>query len=178
MIKVESKIADYAINVPTKREEITPEALGALLKDVKVAKYYCVVAMIYKDTLFGVMNRTNEVVTVIPVLAKISDEDSSSTGGRICDQLIIDRTSLERGNHLHIKNNIISPSHISEYIRNDKGLSQSIGNGTFGQNKGHKMNTPVYMLEFKIIPVNDIKAMIDNNVIADNNPFKADKEIV
>lgn len=178
MIKVESKIADYAINVPTKREEITPEALGALLKDVKVAKYYCVVAMIYKDTLFGVINRTNEVVTVIPVLAKISDEDSSSTGGKVCDQLIIDRTSLERGNHLHIKNNIISPSHISEYIRNDRGLALSVGNGTFGQNKGHKLSTPVYMLEFKIIPVNDIKAMIDNNAIADDNPFKTDKEIV
>lgn len=177
MIKVESKIADYAINVPTKREEITPEALGALLKDVKLAKYYCVVAMIYKDTLFGVMNRTNEVVTVIPVLAKISDDDESSTGGRIGAHLIIDRTSLERGNHLHIKNNIISPSKISEYIRNDRGLAQSIGNGTFGQNRGHKMNTPVYMLEFKIIPINDIKAMLVDNIVNEDNPFKATKEL-
>lgn len=178
MIKVESKVADYAINVPTKREEITPEVLGTLLKDVKLAKYYCIVAMIYKDTLFGVMNRANEVVTVIPVLAKISDDDASSTGGQIGDRLIIDRTSLERGNHLHIKNNIISPSHISQYIRNDKGLVQSIGNGTFGQNKGYKMNTPVYMIEFKIIPVNDIKAMFSNNEVNEDNPFKSNKELV
>lgn len=178
MIKVESKVADYAINVPTQREEITPETLGALLENVQLAKYYCVVAMIYKDTLFGVMNRQSDVVTVIPVLAKIGNEDASSTGGQVGAQLIIDRTSLERGNHLHIKNNIISPTHISEYIRSDKGLAMSIGNGTFGQKIGHKMNTPVYMLEFKIIPVNDIKAMLDNNVIADNNPFKAEKELV
>lgn len=178
MIKVESKIADYAINVPTKREEITPEALSTLLKDVKLAKYYCIVAMIYKDTLFGVMNRKSEVVTVIPVLAAIRDNDASSTGGRIGSQLIIDRTSLERGNHLYIKNNIISPKHISEYITADKGLVTSIAQGTFGQNKGHKMNTPVYMLEFKIIPINDIKAMIDTDIINKDNPFKADKELV
>ena len=49
----------------------------------------------------------------------------------------------------------------------------SIGNGTFGQNQGHRLRTPVYMVEFKIIPINDIKAMIDTNVIAENNPFKA-----
>lgn len=177
MIKVESKIADYAINVPTQREEITPEALGALLENVQLAKYYCVVAMIYQDTLFGVMNRQSEVVTVIPILAKISNEDASSTGGRVGAQLIIDRTSLERGNHLHIKNNIISPTHISDYIRNDRGLAMSIGNGTFGQNKGHTLTTPIYMVEFKIIPVNDIKAMIDNNVIADTNPFKVAKDV-
>ena len=173
MIKVESKIADYAINVPTEREEITPEALGALLENVKLAKYYCIVAMIYKDTLFGVINRKQEVVTVTPVLAKISNEDASSTGGQIGAQLIIDRTSLERGNHLHIKNNIISPTHITNYINADRGLAASIGTGTFGQNQGHKLSTPVYMVEFKIIPVNDIKAMIDRNVITENNPFKA-----
>ena len=178
MIKVESKIADYAINVPTKREEITPEALGTLLKDVKLAKYYCIVAMIYEDTLFGVMNRKEDVVTVIPILAKISDEDASSTGGRVGAQLIIDRTSLERGNHLHIKNNIISPVHLSKYILADKGLVMSIGNGTFGQNQGHTLRTPIYMVEFKIIPVNDIKAMFSNNEVNEDNPFKADKELV
>lgn len=177
MIKVESKIADYAINVPTKREEITPEALGALLENVQLAKYYCVVAMIYQDTLFGVMNRQSEVVTVIPVLAKINDEDAASTGSRVGAQLIIDRTSLERGNHLYIKNNIISPTHISDYIRNDRSLAMSIGNGTFGQNRGHNLTTPIYMVEFKIIPVNDIKAMIDNNVIMDTNPFKVAKDV-
>ena len=173
MIKVESKIADYAINVPTEREEITVESLGALLENVQLAKYYCIVAMIYEDTLFGVMNRKEDVVTVIPILAKINDEDAASTGGRVGAQLIIDRTSLERGNHLHIKNNIISPAHLSKYILADKGLAMSIGNGTFGQNQGHRLRTPVYMVEFKIIPINDIKAMIDTNVIAENNPFKA-----
>ena len=37
MIKVESKVANYAINVPTKREDITPESLGKLLENVTVA---------------------------------------------------------------------------------------------------------------------------------------------
>ena len=63
MIKVESKVASYAINVPTKREELTVESLGKLLENVTVAKYHCVIAMIYADTLFGVVNNKKEVDT-------------------------------------------------------------------------------------------------------------------
>ena len=69
MIRVESKVANYAINVPTKREDITPESLGKLLENVTVAKYHCIIAMIYADTLFGVVNNKKEVVNVFPVIA-------------------------------------------------------------------------------------------------------------
>ena len=172
MIRVESKVANYAINVPTKREDITPESLGKLLENVTVAKYHCIIAMIYADTLFGVVNNKKEVVNVFPVIAKISDEDSSSTGGRVGQQVVIDRTSLERGYHLYLPNNVISPAHLAKYIDADKELRSKVTMGNYGEEQGHKRGDKVYTVEFKVIPVNDIKAMIDNDKKIDNNPFK------
>ncbi len=172
MIKVESKVASYAINVPTKREELTVEALGKLLENVTVAKYHCVIAMIYADSLFGVVNNKKEVVNVFPIIAKISDEDASSTGGRAGQQVVIDRTSLERGYHLYLPNNVISPAHLAKYIDKDIELRKAITMGTYGTDQGYKKGDKVYTVEFKVIPVNDLKAMIDNDVKIENNPFK------
>ena len=172
MIKVESKVASYAINVPTKREELTVEALGKLLENVTVAKYHCVIAMIYADTLFGVVNNKKEVVNVFPIIAKISDEDASSTGGRAGQQVVIDRTSLERGYHLYLPNNAISPAHLAKYIDSDKELRTSITMGGYGKDQGYNKGDKVYTVEFKVIPVNDLKAMIDNEIKLEANPFK------
>lgn len=175
MIRVESKVANYAINVPTKREELTVESLGKLLENVTVAKYHCVIAMVYADTLFGVVNDKKGVVNVFPIIAKISDEDASSTGGRTGQQVVIDRTSLERGYHLYLPNNVLSPAHLAKYIDSDADLRRNISLGMFGQNQGYKKGDKVYTVEFKVIPVNDIKAMIDNDQSIDN-PFKEIKE--
>lgn len=175
MIKVESKVANYAINVPTKREELTVESLGKLLENVTVAKYHCVIAMVYADTLFGVVNDKKGVVNVFPIIAKISDEDASSTGGQAGQQVVIDRTSLERGYHLYLPNNVLSPAHLAKYIDSDADLRRNISLGMFGQNQGYKKGDKVYTVEFKVIPVNDIKAMIDNDQSIDN-PFKEIKE--
>ena len=171
MIKVESKVANYAINVPTKREELTIESLGKLLENVTVAKYHCVIAMIYADTLFGIVNKKDNVVNVFPIIAKISNEDASSTGGQIGQQVVIDRTSLERGYHLYLPNNVISPAHLARYIDSDETLRRNISLGLFGANQGYNKGDKVYTVEFKVIPVNDIKAMIDNDAKIDN-PFK------
>lgn len=174
MIRVESKVANYAINVPTKREDITPESLGKLLENVSVARYHCVIAMIYADTLFGVINNKKEVVNVIPIIAKIGDEDSSSTGGLVGQQVVIDRTSLERGYHLYLPNNVISPAHLAKYIEQDKDLRHNVTMGTYGADQGYNRGDKIYTVEFKVIPVNDLKAMINNSADIDN-PFKIAK---
>lgn len=171
MIKIESKVADYAINVPTKRDDITPEALAAILSNVGVAKYHCVVALIYADTLFSIVNNKQATVNVIPIVAKISDEDSSSTGVQVGQQVVIDRTSLERGYHLYLPNNVISPAHIAKYIDSDTDLRRNITMGIFGQNQGYKKGDKIYTIEFKVIPINDLKAMINNDIVIDN-PYK------
>lgn len=175
MIRVESNVANYAIDVPTKREDITVESLGKLLENVIVAKHHCVIAMIYVDTLFGIVNNKKDVVNVIPIIAKISDEDSSSTGGLAGQQVVIDRTSLERGYHLYLPNNVISPVHLSNFINEDANLRRNITMGLFGHNQGYNKGDKVYTLEFKIVPVNDLKAMINNEQKIEN-PYKFVKD--
>lgn len=171
MIKIESKVADYAINVPTKRDDITPEALSALLANVSVAKYHCIIALVYADTLFGVVNNKQATVNVIPLVAKISDEDANNTGCGLGQQVVIDRTSLERGYHLYLPNNVISPAHIAKYIDDDADLRRKITMGTFGAEQNYKKGDKIYTVEFKVIPVNDLKACINNDLVIDN-PFK------
>lgn len=170
MIKVESKFKDFGINIPTELSEITSEALEAVLSNVVVAKHYCIVALCQNESLFGVINNKVSTVEVIPIIAKISDEDSKLIGMNKMDKIIIDRSTLERGYHLYLKHNVLSPQFINKFITNDTGLTRSITVGTFGQKQGYNKGQKVWFLEFKVIAINDLKAAI-NSESGNSNPF-------
>ena len=143
MIKVESKFKDFGINIPTELSEITSEALEAVLSNVVVAKHYCIVALCQNESLFGVINNKVSTVEVIPIIAKISDEDSKLIGMNKMDKIIIDRSTLERGYHLYLKHNVLSPQFINKFITNDTELTRSITVGTFGQKQGYNKGQKV-----------------------------------
>lgn len=170
MIKVESKFKDFGINIPTELSEITSEALEAVLSNVVVAKHYCIVALCQNESLFGVINNKVSTVEVIPIIAKISDEDSKLIGMNKMDKIIIDRSTLERGYHLYLKHNVLSPQFINKFITNDTELTRSITVGTFGQKQGYNKGQKVWFLEFKVIAINDLKAAI-NSESGNSNPF-------
>lgn len=170
MIKVESKFKDFGINIPTDIAEITSDMLDAILDNVVVAKHYCVIALCQTESLFGVINSKTATVEVKPIIAKISEEDSNLINMKQMQQIIIDRSTIERGYHLYLKNNVLSPQFINEYITNDTELTRSITVGTFGQNQGYTKGQKVWFLEFKIIAVNDLRAAIDLTK-SNPNPF-------
>lgn len=170
MIKIESKFKDFGIQIPTDISEITNEAFDAILTNVVVAKHYCVVALCQNESLFGVINSKVGTVEVIPIIAKISDEDAQLIGMKQMDKIIIDRSTLERGYHLYLKHNVLSPQFVSKFITNDTELTRSITVGTFGQNQGYTKGQKVWFVEFKVIAINDLRAAITDkhNVV---NPF-------
>lgn len=170
MIKLENKFKDFGINVPTDISEITPDALDGILGNVVVAKNYCIIALCQNESLFGVINNKVTTVEVMPIIAKISDEDSKAINMKQMDHIIIDRTTLERGYHLYLKNNVLSPKFIHNYITGDSDLTRSITVGTFGQNQGYNKGQKVWFLEFKVIAINDLRAAISSNKTA-INPF-------
>lgn len=170
MIKVESKFKDFGINIPTELSEITSEALETVLSNVVVAKHYCIVALCQNESLFGVINNKVSTVEVMPIIAKISDEDSKLIGMNKMDKIIIDRSTLERGYHLYLKHNVLSPQFINKFITNDTELTRSITVGTFGQKQGYNKGQKVWFLEFKVIAINDLKAAI-NSESGNSNPF-------
>lgn len=170
MIKVESKFKDFGIQIPTDISEITSEALDAVLNNVVIAKHYCVVALCQNESLFGVINSKVSTVEVMPIIAKISKEDAELIGMNQMDKIIIDRSTLERGYHLYLKHNVLSPQFVNKYITNDTELTRSITVGTFGQKQGYNKGQKVWFLEFKVIAINDLKAAI-NSESSNSNPF-------
>lgn len=170
MIKVESKFKDFGIQIPTDISEITSETLDAILTNVVIAKHYCVVALCQNESLFGVINNKVSTVEVMPIIAKISKEDAELIGMNQMDKIIIDRSTLERGYHLYLKHNVLSPQFVNKYITNDTELTRSITVGTFGQNQGYTKGQKVWFVEFKVIAINDLRAAITDKHKA-INPF-------
>ena len=100
MIRLDSDKMLYDILVPTEFEEIKREDLEKLLEGIVVPQYYAVVALIYKERLYGVVsnakNNKTSMVKCIPVLAKLHEEDINANGCEVMDRLIIPAANLER----------------------------------------------------------------------------------
>ena len=87
MIRIESDKMSYDILVPTEFEEIKQEDLEKLLEGIVVPQYYAVVALIYKERLYGVVsnvkNNKTSMVKCIPVLAKVLHEGHARGRGEV-----------------------------------------------------------------------------------------------
>jgi hypothetical protein len=172
MVPIKSINANYGINVPTNRNEITPELLEKLTKHIHLAKNYAIVALLNKVKLWdlaassGVVNAKgggkDVVSSVIVLLAKANGELPGKIGDKVC----IARTDLELG--LHINGiSAISVEGFRNYIASDDALCKSVVSRTAFADTEY-----IYLLEFKIIGFNSIKAIIDTEANSVNDdPF-------
>lgn len=180
MIKIKSKLKDYAINFPSNVDEITVEDFKEITKNVKLAPNYCIIALCFKTKLFDfvtiVGNKRNATLNVVPSIAAISEDDAKLINGNIGDNIIINRSSLERGIHISLPT-IISSSNAEVYFKADKELCKAITTGNLDEylgEKGKLFADSIVLLEFKIVPINDIVACLPmNNNITD--PFIIDE---
>lgn len=180
MITIKSEKSNFGIILPTSLKEINADTLSILTDNIKLPKYYCIVALCFKTTLFDFVainkNSKDASIMVIPIMAKISEEDSKTINANVGDKLIIDRSSLERSFHINIPT-VVSTSNIKRYIDNDDDLRKAILRGKYNIKTSNdniidinKNNCNIYILEFKIVAINDIHASIpvDKNII---DPF-------
>ena len=174
MLHLESKNANYGINVPTKESEINKEVFKELLSNFTLPKYYCVVALRYRVKLFDltITSKSNtkkqQMVSVVPILAKFNEGEL--TIGEVGDRVLIDGSEIERGTHLNV-NTVITPTKIADYINSDEQLTKDV----IGKRIGDESN--IYCLEFKVVPCNSIKGVINGKIcdpFVEN--FKSDKE--
>lgn len=191
MLELKSETQNYGINLPTSLNEITPEILGTLTEGVKLPDYYCIVALCFEvklmDIAINVNSNKEQTVNVIPLLAKIHTDKDHPKYLEVGHKVIIERSSLERGTHLHLAS-MINSNNVKNYIKNNETLRQRLIKGGDGSvvesnivsitdskkdvvKKINDKSPKVYILEFKIIPVNDIHATIavDHAII---DPFK------
>ena len=162
MLKIENDVRSYGINIPTSLDEITPAYFENLLKNVKLAKNYCIVALCAKDSLYGCINgykvQTKTSTTIIPLIAKANGYEAE-----VGDRVIIEPSSLERALHINVPNNVIGYNFIGNYCEEDKEFCENVFKGDIGfiQSKiigVPKKSIPCYFVEFKIVPFVDIKA--------------------
>lgn len=170
MITIKSDKKSYGINFPTSLKEITPEVLNTICANVKLPEHYCIIAMTIKTTLFEFctsLNKKSTNASVLPMLAKISDEDSKLVHANVGDKIIIDRSSLERGVHINF-NTMISATNAQNYLASDQDIVKAVLKNDNSIIKYHDLgliteHPTIILLEFKICPVVDIAAAIPTN---------------
>lgn len=168
MIEIKSEKMNYGIKFPTSINEITPEILETITANVKLPKHYCIVALVFNTNLFtfcAAMNSNKDTnLFVTPLLAKISEEDSNEANANIGDRIIIDRSSLERGSHIHLKTAISSTSAKNFFIDNPNIMKQILTKHEdkviVGDYINNSKSPNIIVVEFKICPICDITASI------------------
>lgn len=160
MITLCSNVAGVGdLMLPTGISEIKEDYFKTLLKNVNPGEHYTVVALIYSENLFGLisgMAKGNATAAVTPMIAKSNKPEF------VVGQIpIIDRSSIERGVHIHLADNVLAPSYVYNYVMKDDELKKAILNGTYFSEDGRprigKANSPVcHFIEFKVIANNDI----------------------
>ena len=157
MYHLKSSKADYSLDIPTSPDEITPVILQQLLKNINLSKNYAIVALRYKVDPFELIMSSKSAkqgvqASVVPILAKYNGELNGTLGDRVS----ISASALEMGLHINGVTKI-SVNNVKDYINSDDALSKSVINRTaFADTKF------IYLLEFKIVSFNDIKALIKN----------------
>ena len=176
MLQIKSKERSYGINFPTTRKEITKDVITKLLENVNLPRHYAVVALCSKMKLFdyvsSIGSKKDYNVGIDVCLGKINPEDNEHLKADVNEFIVVDRSALERGNHLTV-NTMITYNNAARYIKSDDALCKSIFGGEYNE---HGVSPTIYLLEFKIIPVVDIKAVIkESDKIVD--PFMATIDI-
>lgn len=171
MVKIYGKIDESrGIKLPTSINEITPDVLNAIVNGIKIPKHYCIIAMAFKTKVFDFLStiatKKDYSVQVTNLLAYIADEDKATIDANVADKIVIDRSSIERGNQLTI-NVDATVERAKQFFANDTELVRSI---MTGKNEELNSSDSIILLNFKIVPIVDIKAAIAPNRIQ-VNPF-------
>ena len=164
MYLLKSEKANYSLNLPTSKDEITPEILTKLTEHIHLSKNYAIIALRYRIHPFdlvmgGKSQKPGLQVSIGAVLSKVNGEIQ----GKIGDKVSISKTDLEMGLHINGVTQI-SVENVRNYINSDDALSKSVINRTAFADTEF-----IYLLEFKIDSINSIKALIDNETLDD--PF-------
>lgn len=171
MIKFEAngKQGKVIVNLPTSVEEITPDYLNYVSDEIELADNYSLIALLHREKLsaFVMAGRNTKAelnTAVIPVFVKRGNINggfnaSINTG----DRVLMSPTTMSLGVHVNVPKNTLNLIKVMALID---------GDGRAYQNAA-KITTPVYFLEFKLIPNSDIIGVYKAKADIDyNNPFE------
>lgn len=172
MITLKNENVSKVINVPTNINEVTPEVLKKLSSNIVLPEYYTLVALCWEvsfATIFFNKKNDNKGAKVIPLLAMKNvpeKENDKYNYLEIGKKLILSRSAIEMGVHIHIPN-AASMNSIAAWM-------ESVEKAKNPNYKGININTVpsgnFILIEFKVIPISQICGIINNDII-DDDPF-------
>lgn len=164
--KVNGTLGEFEFNLPESVNEINVEYLNQCTDFIHPNKDYALVGIVYKDSLSLVLTsaKKNQAaqLAIVPVFIKTGDTDSDFINSlKTGDKVVISASDLSIGNHINSPYNKITPQNIISVCEGDKNIAK----------EALLMRTPVCFLEFKLVPVSAIHAMLDETKNSYINPF-------
>lgn len=172
MITLKHEGYDKVLNVPDSVNDITPEVLTKLAANVTLPEYRVLVALCWKlsfaDILFSKKNN-NASALVVPLCAKINLGDDVTDKYKwleVGKKLILTRSTIEMGVHVHIPNSVSMQS-ISAWA---EGATKADSNKASGININVLPKGQFMLIEFKVIPLSDVDGVVEADVLPED-PF-------
>lgn len=168
MIELKHAGVSKVINVPTSVNDITADVLEKLSANIVIPEHYVLIALCWKVS-FGTIffNKTKQKeAQVICLAAKANEPDPKYDWIKVGKKLIISRSGIEMGVHVHIPH-AASINSIAAWA--DEATRAENPNAK-GMNLNILPSGDFVLVEFKVIPVNNITGCIEKDIL-DDDPF-------
>jgi len=165
--KVNGALGEFELSLPESLEEIPVDYFKTCTDFVHPAPNYALVAIVYKDSLNLILTASKRKeganVAIVPVFIKAGTTDSEFVNGlNMGDKIVVSASDLSIGNHINSPYNKITPDNIVRVCQNaGKEFYQST----------LELQTPIYLVEFKLVPIGAIKSKLDKTKNSFVNPF-------
>lgn len=146
---------DVIYHLPTHLEEITPNYLKAITKEVHVADHYSLVALVcYEKISTLVLARQrktkNANVGIVPIFVKNGNTDSQFISSiKTGEKVVVSSTQISLGLHVNVPQNELN---LDKFLANiDKDIELPYQRAIALEDQ-----SPVFFISFKLIPNADI----------------------
>lgn len=166
---VKSNGREMLFHFPTNLDEITKDYLESVTEHIQVADNYCLVAIVYHETLGSVIiarkqSKKGLTGAVVPIFVKAGYTENEFVNSMSCkDKLIIASTQLNLAHHVSCPINTLSLDYFIRAIDGDNELFKRYNN-TFGKE-------PCFFVEFKMVPICDIVGYYEQGLTTMVNPY-------
>lgn len=166
---VESNGREMTFHFPTSLDEITEGYLEKVTEHIQVADNYCLVAIVYHETLGSVIiarkqSKKGLTGAVVPMFVKAGYTENEFVNSMSCkDKLIIASTQLNLAHHVACPINTLSLDYFIRAIDGDNELFRRYNNN-FGTEQ-------CFFVEFKMVPVCDIVGYYEQGIVTMTNPY-------
>lgn len=164
MIKLENKKRNYVINVPTNFKEVNFDELLNVVRNIKVSEHYAVIALCQSFTPFNLaLLGTKGKDVNVPVSANFikANDPGNKIDAKAGDKVIISRSDLEMSTHLSVTFGL-STSVIGATIADNPSVATMLRTEPVDE-KGNPVKE-IIAVEFKLVPLTAIKAVVDRSI--------------